>query len=468
MKKFLFYFASISVIMCSCSKMAGNIPADAEEPASTELVDVTFTASSDLTKVYMDASRNVYFAENDKISVFAEGSTTNYEFTTTSGGDVATFTGSMTPEDAAASTFYALYPYTEGAEISGDVISGVKIGSGTDGTAVGRFNSKKAVSVAVSDTKDLHFKNVCALLKVVVPADVTDLSNVVVFANDSDNKITGTFNVTPHADAAPTVEVTSGSNQIGFAGSSGSSVAAAAGEYYMPVLPVSLTKGLNVKATYLDNSVSRGFNGAAMALVSGSVYNLGTLKKTSEYIYANLENNSVPAEIGEDVPRSVVENTFKTVTNNSEYVLKVDASGNSAAISGPVRIDLSGDSGKIKFPYAVRDKFDTFKVKAYLGDNIYCPRFDFNFSGGSMLQRPYSINGYVVDGSDSSSWSSHVLKDDWNILEWKADQFSKSHFSSLDKFFIRAFLDFDGNNCAIVEGSSNHILYLDDFIFVLK
>ena len=466
MKRILFAFIAVLAI-CSCAKE--NAPtAEVVDESTNEvkLIPMSFTVTSEAIKTTMDENRVVSFLPGESISVFCNGN--NYKFTTTAGGTAAVFEGL----GEVADTYYALFPYSSSATIEGGIINNVNISTSSASTHPGTYASSKAVAVAVTNGSSLSFKNVCALLKITVPSIVTDLCEVVIWScNESgtDDAISGTFSVNTNNGATPSISgITSPTYQAGLIGPSGKSVALAPGDYYIPVLPASLTKGIHMKCEYLDSFVSRGFNGNAMTLVSKHVYNLGSVVKTDEFTYSSFDNNSIPSEItdadGKTAKISVIANPYSTSENSSPYVLKNDHSSNSGATSGLIKFDLTTDVAKAKFPYAARGKFKKIQVKVYLGTNKYYPRFDLGIQNTTVVL-PSRINGTAVSGQEA--WDDAVKSNDWNILEWDASAVGKSNFGSLDKFGLRFFLTYDKDNMPKADGTSNHVVYVDDIKFIL-
>lgn len=464
MKKSVYSVALCALVLCSCTKESFRKDVDSNNDSINDSECIVFTASAEQTKVSMDSQRNVSFAANDEISIFAEGDPTNYHYKTTSGGAIATFA----PVDASApsaSKYYALYPYQSGATISEGVINGVTINSGTEGTGTGKFNSRKCVVVAVSSTTDLHFKHVMSLLKVTVPAEVTDLKQIYAFNrtdNNQDKAMTGTVNITPSEAGSPSYTVASASNQSAMSGPNGSSYPIPAGVYYIPVLPGNATKGIDLKLVFQDGFEGRMFNGNALDMEPGHVYNLGTIVKTREFKYNTFENGNLNGEYtGNTGAMSVVENPYAS-GNGSNYVLREDMSSTNGANSGYFQTNISA----LKFPSGVRSFYKTIKMKVYLGNNAYYPRIRFNKSDKSgEEQRPARINGHAI--SVQSDWDNNVEKDAWNIIEWDASQFnSRTDLGALSSFQVRPFVDWEGAAIAIGE-NSDHIVYFDDISFVL-
>lgn len=458
----------------SCTKEASI--ENAAKKNAANLVPMSFTVSCD-TKAVLKDDLSVEFAADDKISIFANG--TNYEFSTVEGGANAVFTG--TCEEAG--TYYALYPYNADATIDEGTIQNVSIGSGSAGTGTGTFNSQRAVAVAISNSTTLSFKHVTALLKVTVPAEVTDLKEIVVFNRDNGagntaGAITGTFNVTPVDGDVPTYEVTTPKFQTGFVGPDGSENPVPAGDYYIPVLPAQLTakKGLDLKLTFSGNiegasgNVGRAFNGKGIKLGSGKVYQLGTVKKTAEYVYDNFESGTVAVPdnySGNTNALSVIDNPVSSAINSSAKVLKNDMSTSSTSTSGYIDIKTGTDAyGYIKFPSSVRNNYDKVRIKIYLGTNAYYPRIR---RGSNTAVLPAKLNG--SDITDEASWTAAVKTDDWNILEWNAGQIDGgwTHLQNMATLQLRPFVDWGGNNTSGFDDViNNRLIYIDDITFVLK
>lgn len=475
MKKSVIILAILAAAL-SCTKEA-SLKEPAEKNKNVNLVEMSFTVSPE-TKAVLKDGYKVEFAAGDKISIFANG--TNYQFTTAEGGANAVFTG--TGEEA--DTYYALYPYNADATIAAGTIQNVSIGSGSAGTGTGTFNSQRAVAVAISNSTSLTFKQVTALLKLTVPAEVTDLKEIVVFNRDNGdaNKagaITGTFNVTPvDGDAHPTYEVTTPKFQTGFVGPSGSENPVPAGDYYIPVLPAQLTakKGLDLKLTFFNNidgasgKDGRAFNGTGLKLERGKVYNLGVVKKTAEYVYENFESGTIAVPdnyAGNTNALSVIDNPVSSAINGSAKVLKNDMSDSSSSTSGYMDIKTGTDAyGYLKFPSSVRDKYDKIRMKIYLGTNAYYPRLR---RGSNTAALPAKLNGAAI--TDEASWSAAVKTDDWNVLEWNASQIDGgwTNLSGMSTLQLRPFVQWSGDNVSGFDANiNNRLIYIDDITFVLK
>ena len=468
MKKSVIILAILAAAL-SCTKEA-SLKEPAEINKNVNLVEMSFTVSPE-TKAVLKDGYKVEFAAGDKISIFANG--TNYQFTTAEGGANAVFTG--TGEEA--DTYYALYPYNADATIDAGTIQNVSIGSGSAGTGTGTFNSQRAVAVAISNSTSLTFKQVTALLKLTVPAEVTDLKEIVIFnrENGSGNTagaITGTFNVTPVDGDDPTYAVTTPKFQTGFVGPDGSDSPVPAGDYFVPVLPATLTakRGIDLKLTFLDDFVGRAFNGTGLQLQRGKVYNLGVVKKTNEFVYENFESGTIAVPdnyAGNTNALSVIDNPVSSAVNNSAKVMKNDMSGTTGSTSGYIELKTGTDTfGYIKFPSSVRNNYDKVRIKIYLGTNAYYPRIR---RGSNTAVLPAKLNGSAISGQ--ASWNAAVKTDDWNIFEWNASQIdgSWSHLQNMATLQLRPFVQWSGDNVSgFDETTNNRLIYIDDITFVLK
>ena len=459
MKKTIFVFAAAIALFASCNKEAAQ-PEGNQSSTDGQLVQLTFTASPEsLTKTAFGEGRDVVFKPGEEISIFANG--TNYKFTTEEGGAIAEFSGTA----AVADKYYALFPYSADATIDGGVIKGVTLNKTSDGTAVGTYNSKKAIAVAVSDNTNLVFKQVCALLKFTVPADVTDLSEVVVFnrASAITGSLSGTFNVTPNADSAPAVEVTAAEGDPHQCGASSDGDYFAPGDYYIPVLPASITQGVDLKLSF-SGLTGRAFNSNVVNLQSGKVYSLGTIARTDRFVYNSFENNDFQAEytgntIAGASVMSIVSNPYQTSVNHSEYVMVNDMHTDDWGNSGYFQTDIKA----AKFPQAVRDKFTKISMEMYWGTDKIYPRLLFNKGGNATL--PARLNGVTI--TDQASWDAAVRTSDWNVLEWDASQFSgKTNMSSLSSFQVRCWVNFSNGTTKRDDVNYHHIAWIDNVAFI--
>lgn len=454
MKKFFISLFAIAALLSSCGKETAqkeNSPrTDIETPQLADMVEVHFTATTDLTKAALDGL-NVSFSPGDKIAIFKNGN--KYQFTTTSGGANATFGGSISAEDLAAEgDFYALFPYSDGAGISEGTITGVTLSKYSTRT-VGSFAPQQAIFVAKSSTQDLVFMSAVALLKVTVPEGIDDLADIAVFNRISGltGAITGTFNVTP-GDDAPVVVVTAGNGDPHTAGLNGGTFQA--GTYYIPVLPSTLTQGFDMRLVF--NKSGDAFNGrlaigSEITFEAGKVYNLGTIKRQRYFVIDGFEKETVGVKstkwTGNDA--YVRANPFSVAENNSAKVLEMDmhqrALGSSTSGYLQYTIPIASTSFK--------QYFSSLSVKVYYDGTYgtkhdYCPHLLWNKSGTAT--RPAKVND--ADITDDESFYAAMRDGKWNTFTWNASQFDSTNLTSLTSLQIRFFVDWDNNSLTTGQG----------------
>ena len=148
------------------------------------------------------------FAANDKISILSTKNT-NTAFTTSAGGASATFSGTATDD----SKFYAVYPYTAGLTLSGDVISGIVIPTSqwnsdwNSGSDFSGWDPKAPIAYATTTGSSLTFHNACAILKVTITGDGT----WAIFTISANEPLAGTFSLDT---STGTLTPTSGSTTV--------------------------------------------------------------------------------------------------------------------------------------------------------------------------------------------------------------------------------------------------------------
>ena len=238
MKKYILPFMSIAMLMAmaSCSSSDDAVEEIKEE---SKLVPMTFTATQESnvgTRTALEGGFGVDWQTSDKISVFdGQG---NQEFTLI--GDVkdGKFSGTASSE---ATSFTAVYPYTEGATLEQDgSVSGITLPAEQTATLYS-FDPKAALMMAVS-TKDkkynLDFKNAVSLIKL-----TTEFAckKIVLTANED---IAGTGTLT-YNNGEPSISFTSNqSKTITLKPATGEYFKA--GEYVIVVPPITLTKGFSI------------------------------------------------------------------------------------------------------------------------------------------------------------------------------------------------------------------------------
>lgn len=475
MKKLIFSIAAISVLLVSCAKP--EVSTGDNTLAGEKMVTVTFTAGVE-TKTHLGSDeKSVIWQKDDEISVFANGN--NYKFSLVAGEDQTegTFTGEMSATDAAATEFYALYPYDANATIASGVITTTGVANNIPCNQYGSFPNNVAQSVAhAAAGESFEFKLICALLGVTVPESMAgQVKTVMVSANAgaSEAFIGGTNTITVAAE--PTYTISGGKADIMTTANSG----LAAATYYLPVKPLSLSKGLRIKLTYVDGHSEYIFTGKVVELKRAQGIHM-TIKPQPTYIFDDFESYDVTTAgktnvglegyiSGNTNALLIVENPFKTEANSSDKVLSDDMHAAGWATSGYVQPKLSTETMKGKFPYAARDKFTAFRCKVYIGSSIYFPHLAYNANADYGSKNPSKINGTSTKDLTAEQVADLYKHNDWNLLEWKLSEcgYSKNNFGSLNDFQIRPFVKFDNSSCdAAISETNKKLVYIDDLEFL--
>ena len=155
--------------MASCSSSDDEV---AENKAVSKLVPMTFTATQESnaeTRSALNGS-SVDWQAGDEISVFdGTGAGCNHQFSLTGNASSGKFSGTASSE---ATSFTAVYPYTEGATLGEDgSVSGITLPA-VQTAYKDSFDPKAALMMAYStDKSKLYFKNAVSLVKVTTDFD---------------------------------------------------------------------------------------------------------------------------------------------------------------------------------------------------------------------------------------------------------------------------------------------------------
>ena len=239
MKKYILPFMSIAMLMAmaSCSSSDDEV---AEIKEESKLVPMTFTATQESnvgTRTALNAGTGVDWETGDKISVFdGQG---NRTFTLTEDVEDGKFSGTASSQ---ATSFTAVYPYTEGAQLKSDgSVRGITLPAEQTAT-LNSFDPKAALMMAVS-TKDkkynLDFKNAVSLIKLQIEFPC---KKIVLTANED---IAGTGTLT-YNNGAPSISFTSNQSKTITLKPATGEYLKKGGQYFIVVPPITLTKGFSI------------------------------------------------------------------------------------------------------------------------------------------------------------------------------------------------------------------------------
>lgn len=240
--KNLLYAIVVLTFAASCSSEEFESPRTPNKNAGLQYMEFTASIGAN-TRTLLTNDNNVEWVAGDEISIF--DGTANRKFTTKDNGASAIF-GGVAKE---AETYYALYPYQEGAIIQGNIIKNVTIPVVQEAKA-GSFDEGINISVASASTDlQLAFKNVGSLVKFSISNDKADeVRSVKLTSNDGTAALAGTVNIT--VGATPTVTAVSAQNQVTLKSDTGFEKDK---DYYFTVLPGTLFNGFSLTFTDKDN-----------------------------------------------------------------------------------------------------------------------------------------------------------------------------------------------------------------------
>ena len=247
MKKYILPFMSIAMLMAmaSCSSSDDAVEEIKEE---SKLVPMTFTATQESnaeTRTALSTGNSVIWKTGDMISVFdGNGEKVNHQFSLTGDASLGKFSGIASSE---ATSFTAVYPYTDGAQLKSDgSVSGITLPA--EQTAYkDSFDPKAALMMAYTEDKSqLNFKNVVSLVKVTTDFDCRKIG----LSAYEDIAGTGTLS---YNNGEPSITFDSNqSRNVTLIPADGESVIAA-GTYYIAIRPHT-SIGFSIVFINSDNS----------------------------------------------------------------------------------------------------------------------------------------------------------------------------------------------------------------------
>lgn len=272
MKKYIFMAVAGMLALSSCSNDDNDIQDVQNAPRQ-----MTFTAGYNEggeTRATLNGStKKVSFDANDEISILS-AKNTNTKFTTSAGGASATFSGTATDD----SKFYAVYPYTAGLTLSGDVISGIVIptsqwnsGWNSEDDFSG-WDPKAPIAYATTTGSSLTFHNACAILKVTFPKANT-YGRFTISANEP---LAGSFSLDT---STGTLTPTSGSSTVTVGNpsdiDSGICTDQNGKTVYVAIAPGTYT-GFNLHIYNEDDGEKSKTKSTSVTFEAGKIYDLGS------------------------------------------------------------------------------------------------------------------------------------------------------------------------------------------------
>ena len=329
MKKNMIIAAAVLASAVACTK-------EIEEPSALDgKVQMSFAVSTEQTKTVLEGANKTFWTGVEKLSIFDGESNNLFAAELATPSATAEFTGKA----ATAQTYYALYPYNSAAKLSGTTVSTElpAVQTATKGT----FDPSAALLFGTADGTLVSLKNLTAMLKLTVPANVTSIE-----VDGNGTALAGSVNI--NVESSELSGATASKVTLSGKG------ALEAGTYYIAVAPATVS-GLSVKlidsanSKYILRSVAD-----ARTLAANTIYDMGEFN-ASEWV-AGSEQPKEDAQIifdeamqngwiigGTDDKYSIKDGVGKDGGKGIEWLL--DASGNWARVLTfelPANTDISG------------------------------------------------------------------------------------------------------------------------------
>ena len=273
--------------MASCSSSDDEV---AEIKEESKLVPMTFTATQESnvgTRSALNGDNGVDWQTGDMISVFdAVGDGHNQRFTLTGDATEGIFSGEASSE---ATSFTAVYPYTDGAQLeSGGSVSGITLPAEQTATA-GSFDPKAALMMAYTEDKSqLDFKNVVSLVKV-----TTDFPCKKIVLTAIDN-IAGTGKLT-YNNGEPSIALETNKSQTVTLKPASEDGVIDAGTYYIAICPL---KDTRFSISFINSTDTKAYTKAYTKNVNTTftfyrreIKNLGTFSESGTSWTSTIESN---------------------------------------------------------------------------------------------------------------------------------------------------------------------------------
>ena len=254
------------VTFTACTREMPEGPVN-ERMVLSGLKTMTFTAIHETqdttTKAAIDG-HDIKWSRLDALSVF--DGTGNRKFTLN--GDGGSTTGNFTGSAAEASTYYALYPYTEAATLNGSKIEGAVLPVTQTATAGSADPAAMLMMATSTDANTLSFKNVCAYVKITPTFDCSRI----VLKSKGYEKLAGTVKLDYNGGAPAAEGTTDGTSSVTLDGTitSGST-------YYIAALPQTLESGFAVRFRIDGVDYEKGTT-KKLGLTRNKIMDLGSFK----------------------------------------------------------------------------------------------------------------------------------------------------------------------------------------------
>ena len=285
-----------------------------------------FTASmGSETRTQLTNENKVEWLAGDAISVF--DGTGNRLFTTKDSGATAVFSGKADQ----ASTYYALYPYQQGATIVGNVLKNVTLPA-TQTAKAGSFDAGFNLSVASTTAEKMQFdfKNVISLVKFSVSNEkASEVRSIKLTSHDANVVLAGTVDI--NISDQPTI-VTKSKQQSTITLNAPNGLETGK-DYYFSVLPGTLSKGFTLTFANSEGKTWQKSSSTSLTTNRSNIVNLKSIE-IGTFTKALLTNANLIA--------AAEESTGMMFERNADGSVSLLKTSNLQIINAVTNLDLSG------------------------------------------------------------------------------------------------------------------------------
>ena len=388
--------------MASCSSSDDAVEEIKEE---SKLVPMTFTATQESnaeTRSALNNSNGVDWQAGDEISVFdGTGAGCNHQFSLTGDASLGKFSGIASSE---ATSFTAVYPYTEGATLGEDgSVSGITLPAEQTATP-NSFDPKAALMMAnTTDKSKLEFKNAVSLVKVTTQFAC---KKIVLSANE-DIAGTGTLTMTFDNDTyTSSFTFNSGSSKtITLKPATGESFDA--GTYYIVVPPTTLTNGFSI--SFINSADTKAYTRTSTKnniFNRSGIRNLGTFNESDETWTSTIESNG-------KVKASQQVDLGLTIEQDGKKYRVIFAKSNLTA-NGLAENEY--DYGDY-FAWGAREPWYSSATRTWKEDKLYgyIPDNTPFFDSSKKSYTKYTSDGETLKAADDDDAANVILRGDWQL-----------------------------------------------------
>lgn len=239
MDKHVFNLAFLAFLLVSCQPKLQELP-DKEVFVSPVIKAETETQPDTRTSLSDSGTQGtISWQQGDEINVFFGTARTHY--ITENSGTTATFsTTDLILDTDDTENVWGLYPYNANATCNGSAVR-TTLPAAQHGVS-GTFDDDLFIMLAHNNTNSLQFKNVCGGVK--FSLDRNDITSVT-FKGNNNEDIAGDISLA-FQNGNPAVTVVNGLKEITLTPKTGSTFTSGV-NYYIAVLPVTLSRGFTMK-----------------------------------------------------------------------------------------------------------------------------------------------------------------------------------------------------------------------------